>query len=79
LCSQINPGLITNEELECEDKCGDSVIVNKPCDDGNTINGDGCSKNCFVEFGFVCERAPGFPCREIVPPTFAITATSKTN
>jgi hypothetical protein len=25
-----------------------------PCDDGNNINGDGCSKDCQVEVGFTC-------------------------
>jgi cysteine-rich repeat protein len=68
-----------NEELECEDRCGDSVIVNKPCDDGNTFNGDGCSKNCYLEFGFLCDKPPGQPCHEIIPPTFKVTAASKTN
>jgi cysteine-rich repeat protein len=78
-CKFINSGFILNEENECEDKCGDGVIVNKPCDDNNTFSGDGCSKNCMIEFGYVCDKAPGLPCREIIPPTFAITANSKTN
>ncbi len=67
-----------NEELECEDRCGDGVIVSKQCDDGNTNNGDGCSKTCMVEFGYVCDE-PGKPCREVIPPRFKITANSLTN
>lgn len=78
-CEQFNAGLTLNEELECEDRCGDSIIVNKPCDDGNTQSGDGCSKSCNVEFGFLCDKPPGQPCKEIVPPTFKVTAVSKTN
>jgi cysteine-rich repeat protein len=62
--------------MECEDRCGDSVIVNKPCDDGNTKNGDGCSSKCFIEFGYEC-LVPGKPCREIIPPTFKITSNSQ--
>jgi hypothetical protein len=27
-----------------------------PCDDGNTIDGDGCSSTCKVEKGFTCKR-----------------------
>merc|ERR1711871_1696964 len=27
------------------------------CDDGNRINGDGCSSSCSVEVGYVCEQA----------------------
>lgn len=26
----------------------------KPCDDGNTINNDGCNQYCQVEVGFLC-------------------------
>ena len=36
-------GYFTNEEYECEDICGDGIIINKQCDDGNVISGDGCS------------------------------------
>ena len=65
--------------MECEDYCGDSVIVSTPCDDGNTFNGDGCSKTCNVEYGFICDKPPGQPCKEIIPPTFSVTALSKLN
>jgi cysteine-rich repeat protein len=36
--------------------CADGKIVGKEaCDDGNTINGDGCSAYCdFVEAAYVC-------------------------
>jgi len=31
--------------------CGDGVVrVGEQCDDGNNVNGDGCSNACFVEF-----------------------------
>jgi cysteine-rich repeat protein len=65
--------------MECEDRCGDGIIVNKPCDDNNTKSGDGCSKNCYLEFGYVCDRPPGYPCKEVIPPTFKIVAASLTN
>jgi large repetitive protein len=28
--------------------CGDGRQVGEPCDDGNLLNGDGCSSNCTV-------------------------------
>ena len=31
---------------KCMDICGDGIIVTLPCDDGNNINGDGCSSAC---------------------------------
>ena len=24
------------------------------CDDGNNINGDGCSSDCIIEMGYIC-------------------------
>lgn len=67
-----------NEELECQDICGDGIIVNSQCDDGNTISGDGCSSKCLIEYGWVCPVVAQ-PCKNIVPPTFSITANSPTN
>ena len=38
----------------CEDKCGDGIIITSLCDDGNTFNGDGCSSVCNIESGWTC-------------------------
>ena len=56
MCEELFPykGYFTNEDKECEDKCGDGILINKGCDDGNTISGDGCSQLCTLEFGFEC-------------------------
>ena len=32
----------------CQEKCGDGVIVNAECDDGNIFSGDGCSSTCML-------------------------------
>jgi cysteine-rich repeat protein len=34
--------------------CGDGKKYTSECDDGNNINGDGCSKDCNLEVGFSC-------------------------
>lgn len=40
--------------------CGDGQINgNEACDDGNTLDGDGCSANCQVEVGFTCSTTMG--------------------
>lgn len=39
----------------CIDKCGDGKIYTHPCDDGNLIDGDGCSSSCVVEPDYVCK------------------------
>ncbi|HDP73556.1 MAG TPA: DUF4215 domain-containing protein, partial [Candidatus Woesearchaeota archaeon] len=39
--------------------CGDGVIEgDEQCDDGNTLDGDGCSSTCEVESGWLC--SPSF-------------------
>jgi fibro-slime domain-containing protein len=52
----------------CEDqrKCGNSVLTSdEVCDDGNTLDGDGCSANCqSITDGWQC-RVPGKPCTPI--------------
>ena len=39
----------------CIEICGDGFNYGKyACDDGNQVNGDGCSSSCAVERGFGC-------------------------
>ncbi len=39
--------------------CGDGTVEGtEQCDDGGTIDDDGCSANCQVEFGFACLGEP---------------------
>jgi len=40
--------------LGCDVWCGDGLIIDNDCDDGNNIDGDGCSLDCHVEPGFSC-------------------------
>ncbi len=32
----------------CDDVCGDGFRIHVDCDDGNSVNGDGCSDTCKV-------------------------------
>ena len=34
------------------------VVAPKQCDDGNTVNGDGCSSTCTIETGYSCSGSP---------------------
>ena len=41
----------------CKESCGDGLDIwlvneNSRCDDGNNVDGDGCSHDCFIEPGF---------------------------
>lgn len=39
--------------------CGDGTLdADEVCDDGNTMDGDGCSSTCAVETGFTCMGEP---------------------
>jgi len=44
----------------CHTICGDGLRIGpdkggaEECDDGNLVDGDGCSSQCFVEQGYVC-------------------------
>ena len=51
-------GYAISDTGECEELCGDGLLLSlvHECDDGNTSNGDGCSSECLVESGYLCER-----------------------
>jgi cysteine-rich repeat protein len=42
---------------------GDVMMYEEECDDGNLINGDGCSLNCKVERGYYCVYSKPDICR----------------
>jgi len=39
---------------DCQEICGDGKVFVLPCDDGNTLDGDGCSRICQLEGNFSC-------------------------
>ena len=47
-------GFKLNSQGECEEICGDGINYFGACDDGNTLDGDGCSKTCTVEAEWEC-------------------------
>ncbi|XP_072544343.1 pappalysin-2 [Salminus brasiliensis] len=56
LLSELSPPLIYTHG---EHYCGDSQQQrNEECDDGNLLDGDGCSKKCRMEPGFNCVGQP---------------------
>ena len=46
------------------DACGNGIldpisgVASEACDDGNKVNGDGCSSTCTVELGWRCSNSP---------------------
>lgn len=50
-------GGLTNRDV-CYEICGDGIDMgNYECDDGNNVDGDGCSSACIIEPGWTCVSA----------------------
>jgi cysteine-rich repeat protein len=45
---------------DCATICGDGIVLGpyETCDDGNLVNGDGCSSTCKIEDSSVCSGEP---------------------
>ena len=43
-----------NLTSQCSEICGDGRVFYQQCDDGNTVNGDGCSSTCKIEPHYKC-------------------------
>lgn len=37
---------LNESSITCVDLCGDGIVIDLECDDGNKIDGDGCSSTC---------------------------------
>lgn len=62
--------------------CGDGKRFNLQCDDGNNVNGDGCSNDCKVETGYTCTGgSPNSPdsCTKVLPTAISFTATGQSH
>ncbi len=62
--------------------CGDGINLGLvECDDGNNIDGDGCSSDCEVESGYKCTNraAEDLPdlCYDVMAPTATLTVSKK--
>jgi cysteine-rich repeat protein len=61
-CLDIPDRFNLHEDGSCSNKCGNGYLYelgshdSSECDDGNIINGDGCSSECIVEDNWVCKR-----------------------
>ena len=44
----------SDSSLCCKEICGDGLLFTLPCDDKNTLDGDGCSSTCNIEPNFFC-------------------------
>ena len=57
--------------------CGDGVVErSEQCDDGNTVNGDGCSRICQIEANWDCPTE-GKPCKYVGNCGSGVLTTNK--
>ena len=54
VCSEVEGYHITASTNTCSELCGDGKLFDYQCDDGNQLDGDGCSKNCIIEESWSC-------------------------
>lgn len=55
VCRVCTTGFTLNPATQqCDEICGDGILFVLPCDDGNAIDGDGCSSTCQVETNYSC-------------------------
>lgn len=66
LCDGYNLPRYTNPadgQQYCSTLCGDGLKRNfEQCDDGNTVDGDGCSSTCQIEQAWTCNNNPVNTC-----------------
>lgn len=67
----------------CVEICGDGFNYGQvSCDDGNVVNGDGCSSKCTIEKGFNCTLGSKFGpsvCMDNQNPTPRISLVASDN
>jgi len=52
-------GSLTTPDTCAATACGDGKLAgDEACDDGNALNGDGCSSSCAEETGWACANVP---------------------
>ena len=82
-CTSCQPGFYMDFSSSlCIETCGDGQRYTLDCDDGNNINGDGCSSDCKIEVGYSC--AGGSPnsmdkCSHTLPQALIFTSTGQSH
>lgn len=82
-CDSCVPGYsISKSTSLCNEICGDGKRFTLPCDDGNAIDGDGCSISCQIETGYFC--AGGSPnskdiCSRALPKAISFSSSGQSH
>ena len=66
----------------CQEVCGDGKKFVSDCDDGNNVNGDGCSSTCEVEDGHTCQGGSPMSkdtCSKGLPTALTLKSTGQSH
>jgi len=63
----------------CSEICGDGLLlsIQLQCDDGNTVDGDGCSSSCKIEQDYECTGKAPSRCKYVRAPIPEIKEVAK--
>lgn len=75
-CTSVT-GYMISTTGTCVEICGDGILIMFQCDDGNRLNGDGCSSNCVIESGWSCTPTSPSICQLFQPITMSLTSLAK--
>ncbi|TNV85330.1 hypothetical protein FGO68_gene7304 [Halteria grandinella] len=72
---------INGSKDQCKEVCGDGIVRNLACDDGNSEPNDGCSPTCTIEIGWNCTTTGNNPslCTKIDSPYLTTASLEKDN
>lgn len=82
-CTSCQPGFYLDFASSlCIETCGDGKRYTLECDDGNNVDGDGCSSDCKIEVGSTC--VGGSPnsrdtCSRRLPSALEIRSTGQSH
>ena len=66
-----NPEAQTTIQITITNTCGNSALdPGEQCDDGNSLNNDGCSQTCQIESGWNCSGSPSVCTQNSTGPTY---------
>ena len=66
----------------CQETCGDGKKFVTDCDDGNKVDGDGCSSTCEIEEGFTCQGGSPMSkdsCSKGLPTALTLRSTGQSH
>jgi len=76
-CNSAGNNVLNDYMCEGAARCGNGVHAStEACDQGNLVNGDGCSSTCQIEPGWTCTTAEPSVCTRVCTPVAALGSST---